>query len=803
MKTGKIYSILFVFLLSWGVLRAQRQGVIIDKATQTTIPFATVSYTVAQGQEHVIVAGAQGQFALPAGVEQANVSCMGYKPKGIRADAPAGARWVVELEEETYAIKELFVTPKNNPAIRIIRNVLANKDRNNFEQYGEYSYRNYLKIGVAKKAVEADSSMGNKNASQADALFSETVTLTNKRDGRIEDRIVANRSAGFDTPILGQAFYMFFHKAISFYANAIAIFGEDGLSDRMQTNYAGPLGAGCLSGYNYQLENTYLNEADTLFEISYFPKKHANFESLAGTMFISSNGYGIAKIIAQPYAKGLIGFKFKQEYELVEGKWFPKRLEEEIGFLQAHPKKNPGAYMAYVAVSVIDSVRYEVPLQGKYFDKISIDERSVKNSLDIINAVRPDTLAKKEEELFGKLDSAFRKIHFEDIIYMLPKIDYGKISTGKFDIDLPRIYTKNTVEGTRWGFGLHTNERLAPYLSFGLYGGFGVGDRKLKYGGEIDFTLDRQRTAHLKLSRQNTLNRTGGTMDFNMADDYGLALAASRFEYSKENKVEGSFHLSRPLRVQASLSTRDVKPAYESVFRGAPLADYKADAAQLSVRYAVGEQHTLLMGVTRSVTSIGNPVFTANYTRGITFLRKNSFAYNKWEAAIDWIAYNGRIGQSNVRLQGGYLDRALPYGMLFTGEGSYSTDAVSFVTRHSFQTMRPDEFLSDKYVHLFYKHNFGALFFKTKSLRPELSLACNAGWGSLHPSAAVQGVDYKLKEKIYREAGIIVDNIVRIPLLRMFYLRLGFGGFMRLGYYRLDKPADNLALKASITFSYK
>jgi hypothetical protein len=112
--------------------------------------------------------------------------------------------------------------------------------------------------------------------------------------------------------------------------------------------------------------------------------------------------------------------------------------------------------------------------------------------------------------------------------------------------------------------------------------------------------------------------------------------------------------------------------------------------------------------------------------------------------------------------------------------------------------MLPYEFLSDKYVHAFYKHNFGALLFKTKHFSPEFLIAYNAGWGNLSQPSA-HAIDFKVQNRIYQEGGVIINNLVKIPLFDFATFNMGVGGFYRHGYYRLPDWKDNLAVK--ITFS--
>jgi hypothetical protein len=116
--------------------------------------------------------------------------------------------------------------------------------------------------------------------------------------------------------------------------------------------------------------------------------------------------------------------------------------------------------------------------------------------------------------------------------------------------------------------------------------------------------------------------------------------------------------------------------------------------------------------------------------------------------------------------------------------------------------MHPYEFLSDKYVHLFFIHNFGALLLKNKWLSPELKIAYNAGWGTLdHPER--YNTSFLTKDKIYQEAGLFIDNVARVRVQGFFYIKAGVGAFYRLGHYRYETPKDNLALKLQIGMSFK
>lgn len=116
--------------------------------------------------------------------------------------------------------------------------------------------------------------------------------------------------------------------------------------------------------------------------------------------------------------------------------------------------------------------------------------------------------------------------------------------------------------------------------------------------------------------------------------------------------------------------------------------------------------------------------------------------------------------------------------------------------------MLPYEFLSDRYLHLFYSHNFGSLLLNTPKFKPQFIVVQNTGWGSL-TNASYQGIDFKTKERIYLESGLIINNLLKFNYINMFYLNVGVGGFYRYGYYGSTNFSDNFALKLSVTMSLK
>lgn len=370
-------------------------------------------------------------------------------------------------------------------------------------------------------------------------------------------------------------------------------------------------------------------------------------------------------------------------------------------------------------------------------------------------------------------------------------------------MDLFRFYSTNQYEGTRAGLGLRTNEKFSQWISVGGFAGFGFKDKKIKYGGDITVYPDNSGMTELKLSYQDNLKEPGIDLHYNFtllsSGSYFREYIASRMDNFTEGRAEFSFHPSRYLKLTAALSLKEIKPTYEYFYKDRQITSFTADEIVIAARFSPGEV-TEKFGNQRLVYYPGNPVIDITYKRGINIFNRNSYSYNRLEATMDVTAYKGRIGQSDLRIAFGYIDKSVPYSLLFTGEGSRSY--IPVVIRNTFQTMKPYEFLSDTYLNIFYSHNFGSLLLETPRFKPKIIIVQNSGWGRLaNPSEHV--IDFKEKDKVFLESGLLINNLLRFTIFNLYHIGFGGGTFFRYGHYKNDKVFDNLALKFSVILSYE
>jgi hypothetical protein len=403
------------------------------------------------------------------------------------------------------------------------------------------------------------------------------------------------------------------------------------------------------------------------------------------------------------------------------------------------------------------------------------------------------------------MDSVGKKYRLDFFAEIYPNLAAGKIPIKFLDVDLYKIYGYNQYEGIRLGVGINTNEKLSEFISVGGFVGYGFKDYRLKYGGQVVFNISEKKEIQFKLSYQNNLKEPGLDLhdNYNLfsTNDYIRNYIAYRMDNFTEGKAQLDFRLFRYARISAALSIKEIMPAYAYSYRGSVLTKFNADEFRISASYAYGEEETTL-GNQKMVSFRGNPVFTISYKRGVNLFNDQSYLYSRIEATLDVIAYKGRLGQSNFSLAGGFIDRSVPYSLLFTSSEGSKNNLIPLVVNNTFQTMGPYEFLSDQYVNLFYSHNFGSLLFKLPKFKPQFVIVQNTGWGTLNDQSD-QGIDFKVKDKVYLESGLLINNLLRVKFLNMYYIGFGAGTFYRYGYYNLANTWDNFALKLSISISLK
>ncbi|HWY36827.1 MAG TPA: DUF5686 family protein, partial [Nitrosopumilaceae archaeon] len=490
------FAIIWLFAgFAFGQIKIK--GRVLDK-NQKPLPFVSVSVL---NQAKGTICDIDGKFELSLTQEEINegiqFSYVGYEQKMIK---PAGTdleKLIVILETKGIQLKELVVLPGENPANRIIKQVTRNRNKNNPEKIHSFSYTSYNKMIVtADFKTSDDSLMAQNNQVDSFQLFlrKQHLFLTESVSERLflfpdrnNEKVIASRVSGFkQSPFTLLATQM---QSFSFYDNQVNLF---------DIKYLNPISEGSTRKYFFIIEDTLYQEKDTVFVISFNPRKNKNFNAIKGLLYINTNGYAIQNVIAEPVGQDKnITVKIQQQYGFMEGKqWFPVQLNTDwiyntVTIGDSKNKDGPKPKLKAISRTYIRSIVLNPQLKKKQFSEVelSIDKNADNQNETFWKGYRTDSLSSKDKLTYKVIDSIGKKANLDKKAFAFEALFTNQVQVKFINIDLKDVFRYNEYEGYRVGFGCHTNHRVSDFFNIGGYAAYGFRDKTFKYGGDLGFKL--------------------------------------------------------------------------------------------------------------------------------------------------------------------------------------------------------------------------------------------------------------------------------------------------------------------------
>jgi len=774
----------------YAVAQDSRKFTLIDEQSETVIPFANIVF---DGKNHKGTStDIDGVFYVAAAIKSVSISSIGYETKRIiLSDLKTP---VITLKEQINSLDEIIISSKENPAHRIIKSVVANSALNNPANLEAYTYKSYDKIIVDSngKASKNDS-LNEIDEFLKNSYFFITENIVKHKYLKprfSEDSIIATRTSGLKNPnfaVLANAFQPF-----SFYDEYITL---------LETNYLNPISKGSTRKYKFRLQEEYLKTKDTIFVISFEPEANRNFEGLKGLLYINSNHYAVESVDAATFSSGKINFTIQQKYKFIEGRyWFPEQLNFEATIGDGF-----GSFK-YIGKNYISETIPNAPLTKKDFPFVSLTlpETVAGKDSEYWELFRQDTLTLKEKRTYVLIDSIGEDVKLDKLLALPQKLMQWRFPLKYVDLDLLNIIRINQYENLRLGLGVYTNDALLKNVSIGAFAGYGFKDNTWKYGGSLHINVPGTKDIAVSLKYQNSIREVGSFSGNKIENPFTQrAWIASQMDAIEAYSIRTDMKLYRNINWFVAANTADVTPlySYEFVHNANAIINYTNTEISVGISYHVNEKLSNTFGVTTRIDTDA-PVFNFIYSKGLTGTFDGDFRYNKLRFTLDHSFITKGIGKTTYRLDLGYIDKALPYGLLFTGEGTLD-NIYPFIVKDYFQTVTPYEFLSNQYAHLFTTHNLGRLLHNKGYFQPDVLVYNNLGVGSLDDASDHQGIAFSTKEHLFLETGLELDNILKVPYFNIGYMGVGIGAFYRYGNHHLENSDDNWAFKFSFGFTFK
>ncbi|HEV7230475.1 MAG TPA: DUF5686 family protein, partial [Bacteroidia bacterium] len=477
---------------------------------------------------------------------------------------------------------------------------------------------------------------------------------------------------------------------------------------------------------------------------------------------------------------------------------------------KAGGQNNDGKLKA-VSRSYIRDVIIDPPLRKAEFGSLEVEiapDAPDKNEA-FWSVYRVDSLTKRDKKTYHVLDSLGKATNLDFKIKAFSAFIDGQIPWKFICFDLNRFLDENRYEDIRAGVGLHTSRRVSEYFTAGGYGAYGFQDKQFKYGFDASmFPFKKNKDYSLSYAWSNDLVESGGVSFF---QDKQLLGSESFRRYligvfDKQIIQKGAIRFRAfdyflcNLYLSDEIRTATTDYRYGYAFSGGngrvTFNRFGFTEAGFQIKFIYREKFTEFLDKRISQGS-DYPVVYLNVIKGFNAPAgfSGQYDYMKYEFKVSKQFITAKAGKPSFQIMGGWVNGNLPYTKLFAGHGSFVNYTLD--VPNTFETMALNEFLSDRYVALFYSHDFGRLFIRKKYFQPQVIFINRFGFGSLSNPSNHFDIDYKAMEKGYYETGFLLNN-----LIRRGYLGLGAGVYYRYGPYAFTDETKNLAVKFSLTFNF-
>lgn len=736
-----------------------------------------------------------GYITLDASVASVTLSYSHFEDTTIVLNTVVGNVLYMKYGEQD--MEEVVVVAGDNPAHRIMRQVIDRRKENHPLKNDAFTYKSYSKFkfdlnpdalaAIPDSTIDSNLiSMRNTFSKQHLFMMESTSKRTFVPPYRDKEEILAYKVSGISDPMFSTFANTF--QSFSFYENQFDLLG---------TQYVNPIARGGINRYLFILEDTTVVNMDTTYTIFYRPRLGKNFSGMTGRLYINTNGYAIEKVVAEPYKDSTgLTLRIIQEYSFIDGKkWFPTKLTTEVDFqgLSLDPNLK-SAYLIGRGSSYIEDVKLNPEIDKRGLnDNITVETADDAGELSEgeWQRYRKYEITDKEKQTYHVVDSIGKEMNFDRFLAVFKILTEGKIPLGKnINLDLKRLITYRKYEGYRLGAGLETSQNLIKNFQLGGYFGWGTRDREWKYGGHATIHLNRKKGIRFDLRYQQDLLERGGTSFHENFPLISNNLYRQFFMAQMDRQRLGELVFSWDIKsnIEFKVIGNYQRLWFTQDYSYSKLSVNELDLAESGVELTWNILEKSMMIGTRKV-SLGKkfPQIRVKAVRGWKGIAESDIDYLRLNAEISHTTRIGTIGKLTWKIAGSKVIGDVPLALTFNGDGTRQFWNVSVPS--TFETMTAGGFYTTEQVSLFTRFMFRSIKTKATWNQPRFGLHHAIGFGNFTNRQDHQWT-FETMDKGFYEAGFIFEG-----MLTSNFSSIGLGAFYRYGYYSDSDWKKNIVPK--------
>lgn len=800
--------ILFLLILSQAVGAQTITGVVVEEATGDTIPFPSVQYK----KEKIATSGnAYGRFSIKRlNGERLTFSAVGYQELTILIGPNTPSEMRITLKTDTKQLKGVTVkskrskySRKNNPAVELMKRVIAAKKRTDLANHDYYQFNKYQKITLAINDIKP-TELENEKLKKKKWLINqiETCPYNNKlilplsvdetvtrniyrKDPKTEKSIIMGQSSSgvndlIETgDILNNVLKDVFTD-VDLYDDQIRL---------LQYPFTSPIGKDAISFYCYYIVDTVYVDRDKCFHLQFLPNNQQDFGFRGEIWILADSTLHVKRCNLTLPKKSDVNFvdnlQIIQEYtRLPEGEW---ALTTDDMFVEMSIAKFLTKAIVIRTTRMSDYAFDELPdklFKGK--TKVLHESNAMMRDEAFWDKYRSVELTKSESSMDAFINNLSQQKAFKYIIFGVKAFIENFVETGsqnhpsKVDIGpINTMISSNFIDGVRTRISAQTTANLNPHWFLSGYYARGWDSHKNYYKGELTYSFNKKEYLPREFPKR-TLTFTSTYDVCSPSDKFMHTDKDNVFTALKWTKVEKMMFYNRQqlsfereeewgFRTTISLKTEENEACGDLFFKPLSMVGmenamngqgkFRTTEARIELRYAPGE--TFINTKQRRLpVNLDAPVFTLSHTTGIKGFLGGDYDYNFTEASIYKRLWLNSWGKIDILAKGGIQWNKVPFPLLIMPAANLSY----IISDETFNMINNMEFLNDRYASLDVSWDLNGKIFNRIPLLKKLKwrewLGIKCLWGTLtdknNPTLAANAGDGTLME--FPEGSYIMDN---------------------------------------------
>lgn len=712
------------------------QCYVVDWQTGDSIPYANAVY---RNLKLGASSDANGHFSIARKVgEQLTITAIGYKPRYIKITAHTARELKVTLIADSKQLQGIVVkakrrhkySRKDNPAVELMRRVIAAKKQTHLENHDYYQYDKYQKVTMGINNLtpdELEGSMFKKAPWLLDQVetcpynnklilpISVDETLTQhlyRKSPRDEKDIVLGQSTKGISKLIqtGEALNTIvkdLFKDINLYDDHI---------DLLQKRFPSPIGSTAISFYHFYIDDTVYVNQDQCIRLQFMPANQQDFGFRGELYVLNDSSLHVKKCDMQLPANTGVNFvdamKFQQEFtKLSNGEW-ALTTDNMIAEL-----KLTDLLQRAIVIRTTGMTNYAfAPIEDKQFKgkaKIIYDTNAKMRDNEFWAAHRTTQLTKSEAGMDSFIKRMANTKHFKWVIFASKALIENFIETGsedkpsKFDIGPVNTFiSKNFIDGIRLRASARTTAKLNPHWFFEGYYAYGTKSRRSYYDAKVTYSFNKPEYQPIEFPVRTISFESTSDVE-SPSDKYLKHNKDNIFMTFRPVKVEQMYFVNRQkinfnwetdygLATSLELRTESNRPTGKLVYEkmdGTLVDKLRVSEVSLGFNYRPGQSY-VNSKQKRMTVNLDAPEFNVKHTMGIKHFLGGDFNSNLTEVSIYKRFWLGSWGHIDTRVQGGAQWNKVPFQFLITPPVNTSY----FEHQGTFNLMKGLEFLNDRYA---------------------------------------------------------------------------------------------------------